>query len=472
MKLFFGRYTYSAFLIPFLTLALVYFSANQAIQQVLDIRRLSLEAVSDWYLLYHLTGKRFQFLDDDTAKNSHTWLQALNDFELVMQNLAETPLQWLLDDQTRQDIQASYKVWDFTRQNILDSDQVYCQMVASPIGQALLQADLAQLAEAALTGVAPGSFTPGDLWQFYQLQDRLAELEVSSSIFTSYLERIEQAVERRVLLLNLVISAIALLISGVVIASTWRLFAITSAERERYVAEIEARNHALAHEVADRRLAEENLRLTLHSIGDGVIVTDQQGRVTRMNPVAEQLCGWPLAEAQGHCLSDVFQIVNAETRQAAENPVQRVLQEGVVVGLANHTMLIARDGRERQIADSAAPIFSVSGDLAGVVMVFRDVTEAYAMQREMEDRQAKLSSIFRVAPVGIGVVINRIFSEVNDTLCAMIGYRRDELVGQSARMIYPTQEDYEYVGQVKYDQIRHRGTGIVETRWQHKDGRI
>jgi PAS domain S-box-containing protein len=93
-------------------------------------------------------------------------------------------------------------------------------------------------------------------------------------------------------------------------------------------------------------------------------------------------------------------------------------------------------------------------------------------EKDIKEQEGKLASIFRVAPVGIGMVINRILQEVNDTLCQMTGYSREELLGQSARILYPTHEDFNYVGQEKYRQIADKGTGTVETRWKTKDGRV
>jgi PAS domain S-box-containing protein len=119
----------------------------------------------------------------------------------------------------------------------------------------------------------------------------------------------------------------------------------------------------------------ELLRVTLASIGDGVIATDPEGAVTSLNAVAETLTGWRMREAVGMPLPRVFDIVNEETRRPVANPVTRTLREGVIVGLANHTVLVARDGTERPIADSAAPIRGGDGAVLGAVLVFRDVTE-------------------------------------------------------------------------------------------------
>ncbi|MBX9682146.1 MAG: PAS domain-containing protein [Gemmataceae bacterium] len=119
----------------------------------------------------------------------------------------------------------------------------------------------------------------------------------------------------------------------------------------------------------------EELRTTLASIGDAVIVTDNDGRAVLLNGLAENLTGWTTSQAKGRLLKEVFVIVNEHTRQPVEGPVTRVLREGKVVGLANHTILIGRDGREHPIDDSAAPIWDPASKLLGVVLVFRDIRE-------------------------------------------------------------------------------------------------
>jgi PAS domain S-box-containing protein len=146
----------------------------------------------------------------------------------------------------------------------------------------------------------------------------------------------------------------------------------------RQCAQALARARGLAAEQRSAALAERlsaSLATTVHSIGDGVIATDAEGRITILNSVAQILTGWSEDEARGRHLDEVFHIINEQTREAAVSPVQKVLETGGIVGLANHTLLIARDGTEIAIDDSAAPIRAGSGPIDGVVLVFRDVTE-------------------------------------------------------------------------------------------------
>ncbi|MET3123534.1 diguanylate cyclase (GGDEF)-like protein/PAS domain S-box-containing protein [Oxalobacteraceae bacterium GrIS 2.11] len=130
----------------------------------------------------------------------------------------------------------------------------------------------------------------------------------------------------------------------------------------------------------------ELLEVTLRSIGDAVITTDNHGNVTWLNPVAERMTGWLVPEAMGKPLGQVFHIINEETRHATENPALLCLDQGKIVGLANHTLLISRDGNEFGIEDSAAPIRSAKGELLGVVLVFHDVTEQRRLSSEMSFR--------------------------------------------------------------------------------------
>ena len=146
-----------------------------------------------------------------------------------------------------------------------------------------------------------------------------------------------------------------------------------------------ARNLAARQRASDVLHAErERFRTTLISIGDAVVVTDAQGRITLLNPVAQALTGWS-GEALGQPLETVFRIVNEATRETVENPVSKVIRLGTIVGLANHTVLIAQDGTERPIDDSGAPIRDSRDRIVGVVLVFRDITERRRAERTLED---------------------------------------------------------------------------------------
>ena len=153
----------------------------------------------------------------------------------------------------------------------------------------------------------------------------------------------------------------------------------------------------LGREIVRRRRTEEELRrqrewlrVMLESIGDAVIATDEAGKVVFLNPTAQAMIGWPEPEAQGRPLEEVFPIINEETRRPVENPVARVLREGVVAGLANHTVLLSRDGREIPIDDCAAPIRDDQGKVIGVVMVFHDVVERRSLEQELRARADRL----------------------------------------------------------------------------------
>lgn len=185
---------------------------------------------------------------------------------------------------------------------------------------------------------------------------------------------------------------------------------------------------------------------TLYSIGDGVIVTDAQGCVTHLNPVAAHLTGWTEMEAIGQKLESVFKIINEDTRRQVENPVKRVLKEGVVVGLANHTLLLARDGREIPITDSGAPIRDEEGQIVGVVLVFRDQTEERAHQRQIAQNEAKYRGLFYAINDGIALhelVFNqqnepsdyRIL-EVNQRYHEILGLETAKVVGRLASEVY------------------------------------
>jgi PAS domain S-box-containing protein len=220
---------------------------------------------------------------------------------------------------------------------------------------------------------------------------------------------------------------------------------VTRDVTERRRAEENARR--LLQEEAARKAAEEfaqvierqreQLRVTLTSIGDAVITTDAEGRVTLLNPVAQALSGWQ-EEALGRPLEEVFHIINEKTRQRADNPVSRVMREGTVVGLANHTALVAKDATVRPIEDSAAPIRDEHGQIFGVVLVFRDATErrtAEAAIRHSETalraKQAELDLVISRTPLLLTRCSrDRRYLFANRAYAEFIGHPAEEIVGR------------------------------------------
>jgi PAS domain S-box-containing protein len=240
-------------------------------------------------------------------------------------------------------------------------------------------------------------------------------------------------------------------------------------QRLRSVALLNANAILLARQRDERELAaeRERLRITLASIGDGVISTDAEGRVAYLNGVAEALTGWTQAEAAGRPLETLFHIVNEHTRQPAENPALKALQEGVIVGLANHTVLIARDGTERPIDDSAAPMLDESGMPVGVVLVFRDVTE----RRRAEEAQARLASIIESSQDAIlSKTLDGVIRTWNSGAERIFQYKPEEVVGRSITLLIPPErlnEEKEILARIgRGERIEHYETVRVA-----KDGR-
>jgi PAS domain S-box-containing protein len=172
-------------------------------------------------------------------------------------------------------------------------------------------------------------------------------------------------------------------------------------------------------DITDRKRAsndiaaeKERLAVTLRSIGDGVITTDTQGNIDIMNKIAEELCGWSQNEAQGKPLISVFNIINENTRKPHENPVEKVLATGEIIELANHTVIISKDGTERIISDSAAPIKDKNNKIIGVVLVFRDITEKQKLL-ETSQRNQKLESL--------GVLAGGIAHDFNNLMGGIFG---------------------------------------------------
>ena len=218
----------------------------------------------------------------------------------------------------------------------------------------------------------------------------------------------------------------------------------------------------------------EVLRITLRSIGDAVITTDTEGRITYLNEVAESLTRWSLQEALGQPLEAVFQIVTESTRLPVENPAQRALRDGMVVGLANHTVLIKKDGTECPIDDSAAPIRDEKGQLSGCVLIFRDVTS----QRDAERDKAKqlltarlLASIVESSTDAIiGKSLDGVIQSWNAAAEQLFGFTSEEAIGKHISLVIPKEriaEEDTIIASLRAGQrIEH-----FETERVRKDGR-
>ncbi|MEX2673656.1 MAG: PAS domain S-box protein [Phycisphaeraceae bacterium] len=233
----------------------------------------------------------------------------------------------------------------------------------------------------------------------------------------------------------------------------------------------------LSEEIGRRRLAEREVyeqrewfETTLGSLGDAVIATDETGRVLFMNPVAEEITGWELAEARGVPCTRVFDIVNESTRQVVESPVTRVLREGVVVGLANHTILIARDGTEHPIDDSGAPIRNGAGDLIGVVLVFRDITDRKEAERNIRESEQRFRIMADASPVMIWVSDETAgCTYFNKPWLDFTGRPMAAEVGEGwTQGVHP--EDYERCMATYVAAFRQRETFRMEYRLRRHDG--
>lgn len=225
------------------------------------------------------------------------------------------------------------------------------------------------------------------------------------------------------------------------------------------------------HKQTERALreSEENLSITLHSIGDGVIATDLKAMITRMNPQAEKLTGWTFQEAAGRPLDEVFCIINARTGEPAFNPVHHVLKTGETLELANDTALISRDGTKYQIGDSAAPIRDTEGKIAGAIMVFSNVTEQYTARKTLEKSEARYRTI--VENINDALFIHNFQGKIldlNETACRLLGYERDGLLGTNLSTVRSDEEQKRTP--LRLEQLLRRGKLLFEGELIHKSG--
>ncbi len=203
-------------------------------------------------------------------------------------------------------------------------------------------------------------------------------------------------------------------------------------------------------DITQRRKAEEALKdseqrysTTLSSIGDAVIATDVKGHITFMNPVAEKLTGWSMNEAISKPSREIFNIVNEKSRAEVGSPVEKVLRQGIIVGLANHTILIRKDGTEVPIDDSGAPIMDKDGKISGVVLVFRDITERKKAEKALRESEQRFRTVAEALPVCISIsnINDGTVIYVNDAHNKTFGFEKGELIGCNASdCFYDTKE--------------------------------
>jgi PAS domain S-box-containing protein len=245
-------------------------------------------------------------------------------------------------------------------------------------------------------------------------------------------------------------------------------------ELGRLAASFDEMASALAARDAALQAERQWLRVTLAGIGDAVIATDTNGRIVFMNPVAQNLSGWPEAAASGQAIDTVFRVINEQTRAPVDNPVARVLRDGVIVGLANHSLLITRDGREVPIDDSGAPIRDEHGNLLGVVLVFRDVTARRQAEAELYAAKQLLDRTFTSLDQAVFVVDphTRTIISANPAVERVFGYRIDDVVGRSTEMLNVDREHFDTLGQQMFTALDQTGVFHTESDMRRNDGTL
>jgi PAS domain S-box-containing protein len=215
------------------------------------------------------------------------------------------------------------------------------------------------------------------------------------------------------------------------------------------------------------------LEAIIESVDEGLIICDAVGRMVRMNRQALKMLGCAGVEQAWRSMSDFGDLLELRTPEgvpipSSDGPLSRAARGETFreVAIRSHNK---RTGVDQTLRFSGTPVRSLDGDVILIVLTLRKVEESLDVLRQGDSR---LTSVLRAAPMGIGLVANRVMLDVNDWFCEMVGYGRDELIGRSSRMLYPTQEDWEYVGRENYGQIDRQSKGTLETRWRRKDGRV
>ena len=289
--------------------------------------------------------------------------------------------------------------------------------------------------------------------------------------------------DMRNLLVVVVVASLLMLLSVLAVAA---LIYRQSLQRLQVALHVETRQLLERQEETTVRLtqanltlleSEETLAVTLNSIGDAVIATDAQARVRSLNRVAAELTGWTQAEAAGRPVDQIFSIINQETREPSTIPIMATLAHGTIQGLANHTLLIARDGSERAIADSCAPIRDRSDRVIGAVLVFRDVSDEYAVQQALRDSAELIQTILNTVVDGVITIHARggVVETVNPAAEKMFTYGAVEVIGQNFSLLIPELDQDQRNGSLEYysasDEARAIGLGR-EVMGRRKDGSL
>lgn len=327
------------------------------------------------------------------------------------------------------------------------------------------------------------------------------EINALVQIEESTLARLEQEYQSSLRLLFFIFLGVSLLALLSVLSFAYLIYS-KSKERVKDLLYVETRHLLELQEVMNTQLQqannaalenEEKLSVTLSSIGDAVIATDNKARVTLLNPVAEQLTGWTQAEANGRPIDEVFHIVNKDTRELVTIPVMETLAHGTIQGLANHTVLISRDGCEYDISDSCAPIRNRDNELVGAVLVFRNVTDEYAVQHafgmqqlelEMQNNEllqsraaldaskARYFDLYDRAPVGyLTLSESGLMLEANASAAAMLNLDRESLVKQSITR-FVVKEDMDTYYQLRQQLMATGDPLACELRLRTSDDKV